>query len=283
MRAILRRSVFAACMAALSFLWAGTATPVPSPVPPKTRRSPPDCLQRPFPRCKRSAPTISAGMFVTFRTIYSKGAEPASAAATLPPNTLPRSSPNMASSRPAITALFAESSTGRNHNAARHEFSIVPKQGEPIDLKPLDDYVAYDQTQQAQSDIDAEIVYVGYGIVAPEYNWDDYKDVDVRGKVLLMLVDEQLPSDDPAFFKGKALTYYGRWTYKYEEAARKGRPDESSSIKQKWRIIPVKWCEFEFGREIVFEAGRAGVESGVVGAVGRGQKDCGGTTSWKWT
>jgi len=69
--------------------------------------------------------------------------------------------------------------------------------------------------------VDADIVYVGYGIEAPEYKWDDYKDVDVRGKVLLMLVN-QPPSDDPKFFKGKALTYYGRWTYKYEEAVRKG-------------------------------------------------------------
>ena len=66
-----------------------------------------------------------------------------------------------------------------------------------------------------------EIVFVGYGIEAPEYKWDDYKGVDVKGKVLLMLVNEP-PSDDPNFFKGKALTYYGRWTYKYEEAARKG-------------------------------------------------------------
>ncbi len=101
------------------------------------------------------------------------------------------------------------------------QFSLVPKQGATMNLKPLDDYVAYDQTQQPQSDIEAEIVYVGYGIEAPEYSWDDYKGVDVRGKVLLMLVNEP-PSDDPKFFKGKALTYYGRWTYKYEEAARKG-------------------------------------------------------------
>ena len=101
------------------------------------------------------------------------------------------------------------------------QFVLSPKQGSPMDLKPLDQYVAYDQTQQPQSDVDAEIVYVGYGIEAPEYNWDDYKGVDVRGKVLLMLVNEP-PSDDPKFFKGKALTYYGRWTYKYEEAARKG-------------------------------------------------------------
>jgi Zn-dependent M28 family amino/carboxypeptidase len=100
-------------------------------------------------------------------------------------------------------------------------FSLVPNSGKPLDLKPLDEYVAYDQTQQAESNIDAEIVYVGYGIEAPEYNWDDYKGVDVKGKVLLMLVNEP-PSDDPKFFTGKALTYYGRWIYKYEEAARKG-------------------------------------------------------------
>jgi Zn-dependent M28 family amino/carboxypeptidase len=100
-------------------------------------------------------------------------------------------------------------------------FSLVPGHGPKLDLKPLDDYVAYDQTQQPESNIEAEIVYVGYGIEAPEYNWDDYKGVDVKGKVLLMLVNEP-PSDDPKFFAGKALTYYGRWTYKYEEAARKG-------------------------------------------------------------
>ncbi len=100
-------------------------------------------------------------------------------------------------------------------------FSLIPSKGTALDLKPLEDYVAYDQTQQPESNIDAEIVYVGYGIEAPEYSWDDYKGVDVRGKVLLMLVNEP-PSDDPKFFTGKALTYYGRWVYKYEEAARKG-------------------------------------------------------------
>jgi Zn-dependent M28 family amino/carboxypeptidase len=109
---------------------------------------------------------------------------------------------------------------------AETRFTLVaagdaPKGVKEIDLKPLADYVAYDQTQQPESNINAEIVYVGYGIEAPEFNWDDYKGVDVKGKVLLMLVNEP-PSDDPKFFAGKALTYYGRWTYKYEEAARKG-------------------------------------------------------------
>ena len=100
-------------------------------------------------------------------------------------------------------------------------FSFVPNKGAALNLKPLEQYVAYDETQQPHSEVDAPIVFVGYGIDAPEYKWDDYKGVDVRGKVLLMLVNEP-PSDDPQFFKGRALTYYGRWTYKYEEAARKG-------------------------------------------------------------
>ena len=101
------------------------------------------------------------------------------------------------------------------------KFALVPDSGPATELKYLDEYVAFDETQQPQSDVDAQIIYVGYGIEAPEYHWDDYKGVDVRGKVLLMLVNEP-PSTDINFFKGSALTYYGRWTYKYEEAARKG-------------------------------------------------------------
>jgi Zn-dependent M28 family amino/carboxypeptidase len=73
------------------------------------------------------------------------------------------------------------------------------------------------------------IVFVGYGVAAPEYNWDDFKDVEVRGKTLLMLINDPAVPDpnnpgrlDPAVFKGNEMTYYGRWTYKYEEAGRKG-------------------------------------------------------------
>lgn len=100
-------------------------------------------------------------------------------------------------------------------------FEFESNRGDSQKLRPLEDYVAYDQMQKSSNEIDAPIVYVGYGINAPEYQWDDYKGVDVRGKVLLMLVNEP-PSNDPKFFKGPALTYYGRWTYKYEEAARRG-------------------------------------------------------------
>jgi Zn-dependent M28 family amino/carboxypeptidase len=87
--------------------------------------------------------------------------------------------------------------------------------------KNLDDYVTSNESQKEKADIDAPIVFVGYGINAPEYNWDDYKDVNLKGKVALLFVNEPV-SDDPKFFKGKALTYYGRWTYKFEETARRG-------------------------------------------------------------
>jgi Zn-dependent M28 family amino/carboxypeptidase len=100
-------------------------------------------------------------------------------------------------------------------------FSLVPQNGAPIPLAYGKDVVTKDETGNEAADIDAPIVFVGYGIHAPEYNWDDYAGVDVKGKILLVIVNEP-PSDDPAFFKGKTMTYYGRWTYKYEEAARRG-------------------------------------------------------------
>lgn len=101
------------------------------------------------------------------------------------------------------------------------KFSFVPANGQPISLAYSTEIVSKDQTGQAAADIDAPIVFVGYGISAPEYKWDDYAGVDLKGKIALVIVNEP-PSNDESFFKGKALTYYGRWTYKYEEAARRG-------------------------------------------------------------
>ena len=70
---------------------------------------------------------------------------------------------------------------------------------------------------------DSELIFVGYGINAPEYNWNDYAGLDVKGKTVVMLVnDPGFASKDPNLFQGNAMTYYGRWTYKYEEAARQG-------------------------------------------------------------
>jgi Zn-dependent M28 family amino/carboxypeptidase len=100
-------------------------------------------------------------------------------------------------------------------------FALAPNSGAPLELKALDDYVTTNERQTETATIDAPIVFVGYGIVAPEYHWDDYKGYDLKGKVALLFVNEPA-SDDPNFFKGKALTYYGRWTYKFEETARLG-------------------------------------------------------------
>ncbi len=86
------------------------------------------------------------------------------------------------------------------------------------------DYVAFTGAQTDEVDVDADMVFVGYGINAPEQRWNDYKgDADYRGKFLVMLVnDPPATKDEPNLFGGRALTYYGRWTYKYEEAARRG-------------------------------------------------------------
>jgi Zn-dependent M28 family amino/carboxypeptidase len=123
--------------------------------------------------------------------------------------------------------------------------SLIPSRGAPIDLKLSDDYVTSNQTETDSVDIDAPIVFVGYGIEAPEYKWDDFKGVDVKGKVILVIVNEP-PSKDSKFFKAEAMTYYGRWTYKFEEAARKGaigaliihRTDLAS---YPWQVVRSSW------------------------------------------
>ncbi len=96
---------------------------------------------------------------------------------------------------------------------------LVTKDGESQQLQPGTDYVAWTKHVVDHVEIDAEFMFVGYGAVAPEYEWDDYGDVDVEGKILLFLVNDP-PRDD--VFGGQAMTYYGRWTYKHEVAADKG-------------------------------------------------------------
>jgi len=100
-------------------------------------------------------------------------------------------------------------------------FSLVPGRGGAMPLRFGADYVVNNPRHTPVVDIDVPIVFVGFGVTAPEFKWDDYAGIDVKGKVVLIVVGDP-PSDDPKFFGGKALTYYGRWTYKYEEAARRG-------------------------------------------------------------
>jgi Zn-dependent M28 family amino/carboxypeptidase len=90
-------------------------------------------------------------------------------------------------------------------------------------LRFTDDVVVWPGSATESSSARGELVFVGYGATAPEYKWDDFKGTDVRGKILLVLVnDPPAPASEPNLFGGKAMTYYGRWTYKYEEAERRG-------------------------------------------------------------
>ena len=93
--------------------------------------------------------------------------------------------------------------------------------GRSVDFRWGDDWAGAALSQEPDSRFSGDVVFVGHGIAAPEYKWDDYKGVDVAGKVLLMFTNEP-SSTDPKFFEGRALTYYGRWTYKYEEGLRRG-------------------------------------------------------------
>ena len=110
---------------------------------------------------------------------------------------------------------------GMNAIPAKTTFTLLPQKGGPINLTYADDYTVSNRTLTAVANIDAPIVFVGYGVTAPEFQWDDYASVDVKGKVILCIVGDP-PSKDPKFFGGDALTYYGRWTYKFEQAARRG-------------------------------------------------------------
>jgi len=128
-----------------------------------------------------------------------------------------------------------------------------------IDLKYPDEFVASSARLQPEIKVEkSDVVFVGYGIVAPEYGWDDYKDVHVRGKTLLMLIgDPPIPdSKDPSkldkkMFKGKAMTYYGRWTYKYEIAAQKGAAaaiivHETQPAAYPWQVVRSSWGKENF-------------------------------------
>jgi Zn-dependent M28 family amino/carboxypeptidase len=108
-----------------------------------------------------------------------------------------------------------------------------------------DGFVGLSHRQQPDVNLDAGVVFVGHGIVAPEFGWDDYKDADVAGKIVLLFTNEP-PSDDPAFFGGRALTYYGRWSFKYEEALRQGaagvlivHTDETAGYP--WSVVRNSW------------------------------------------
>ena len=132
----------------------------------------------------------------------------------------------------------------------------------PAGRRPLvfpQDLVAWSPVTDSRVAIPSgEMVFVGYGVTAPEYRWDDYKDVDVRGKTVVILVNDPPVPDakspgglDPRTFQGNAMTYYGRWTYKYEEAARRGASaalliHETRAAAYPWFVVVNSWGRERF-------------------------------------
>jgi len=115
------------------------------------------------------------------------------------------------------------------------------------------DFIAWTTRVVDEISLDAsELVFVGYGTVAPEYGWDDYEGVDVAGKTVVMLVnDPGFATQDPDLFNGNSMTYYGRWTYKYEEAARQGAAGvllihETEPASYGWATVENSWSGPQF-------------------------------------
>ena len=117
-----------------------------------------------------------------------------------------------------------------------------------IDLKLGADFVSYTQQEVKEVSVeDSEVIFCGFGITAPEYDWDDFAGMDIKGKTIIVLVnDPGFGGDDPTLFKGNTMTYYGRWTYKYEEAARQGAAavlivHETTSAGYPWYVVSNSW------------------------------------------
>lgn len=138
-------------------------------------------------------------------------------------------------------------------NAERSDIS-VELDGESMSLAYPEQMVINSRRlgSEPQAVENSEIVFVGYGIVAPEYDWNDYEGLDVEGKTVVMLVnDPGFATGDEELFNGRAMTYYGRWTYKYEEAARQGAAavlivHETEPASYPWEVVINSWSGAEF-------------------------------------
>jgi Zn-dependent M28 family amino/carboxypeptidase len=135
--------------------------------------------------------------------------------------------------------------------------SFTLRAGPGAPFRYLEDVVAVSGVQSPQVRTTGEIVFVGHGIVAPEYNWNDYAGVDMKGKVALIMVnDPPATPTEPQLFGGPALTYYGRWTYKFEEAARQGAVGAllihtDASATYGWQVVQSSWSGTQYSIPVV--------------------------------
>ena len=114
-------------------------------------------------------------------------------------------------------------------------------------MKLAEEYVGQNKQQQENATIDSDVIFVGHGVTAPEYKWDDFKGIDTKGKTLVMLVDDPpANASEPDLFKGKTRTYYGRWTYKYEQGAHKDADaviliHTNEAAGYGWQVVSNSW------------------------------------------
>lgn len=130
---------------------------------------------------------------------------------------------------------------------------LIKGKGKNTSLKYFDDFMGTSpRFSESISINNADIIFAGYGIVAPEYNWNDYSGINVKNKIVIVLVnDPGYATEDSTLFNGKAMTYYGRWTYKYEEAARQGAAGifiihETGAAAYPWAVVQNSWSGAKF-------------------------------------
>ena len=130
---------------------------------------------------------------------------------------------------------------------------IIKGKGKTTSLKYFDDFIGGSPRFSNSISIkNADLIFAGYGIVAPEYNWNDYSEINVKDKIVVVLVnDPGYATGDSSLFNGKAMTYYGRWTYKYEEAARQGAAGviiihEAGAAAYPWAVVQNSWKGAKF-------------------------------------
>jgi len=148
----------------------------------------------------------------------------------------------------------------------------VKRKGQNMTFETMKDVVVYtERTDEVVGIENSELVYAGYGIVAPEYGWNDYEGLDVKGKTVVVLVnDPGFSSGDSTFFKGEEMTYYGRWTYKYEEAARQGAAGvlivhETVPAGYPWLVVQSSWT----GAKLNLDDPNAGYKCAIQGWITR--------------
>ncbi len=142
-------------------------------------------------------------------------------------------------------SFFQEVPLVETISSPMEELVLKGKNGE-VQFKLLDEFVMGSrQVKESVTVNDSELVFAGFGIVAPEYNWNDYADLDVKGKTVIVMVNDP-GYYDKSLFKGETMTYYGRWTYKYEEAARQGASGimiihDTGAASYGWNVVRSGW------------------------------------------